>query len=336
MSGKTADRHYKYNNIAIALAVMLLLILGVGKSCTAEDDTDNNKPASTTAVQTSVAPAEKPAPTIVPFKAEGLDGNFHYQSIRNAEQLGRGDLVLLNAAYKFDGVPADLESNYKYLFDSTGMRIASASATVNQGCKRTLTAFNEMVSDFYKKTGKTTIMITDIYLQNGGDGKTCYEHESGLAFDLRLYYESEGTFPEFTGQGEYSWFLQNCYKYGLILRYPSEKASATGVSGVNNHFRYVGKPHAEIMKDNDWCLEEFLKEMKRYTLKEPFSFESEDGSCWAIYYCEISNDKTTNIPIPLDASGTEYVYSVSGDNREGYIVTVNIPSKKTEDTDKEN
>ncbi|MBR6103280.1 MAG: D-alanyl-D-alanine carboxypeptidase family protein [Ruminococcus sp.] len=328
--GQAPARRIKYNNIALALAVMLLFILAVGKSCQKEDeDTPAKEPVVTTTVKQE-EPA--PEPTIVPFKAEGLDGSFHYLNLRNADSLGKGDLILLNAAYKYEGEPGDLESNYRYLFDSTGTRIASASATVNQGCKRTLTAFNEMVADFYNKTGKATIMITDIYVKDT-EGKDCYEHESGLAFDLRLYYESEGTFPEFTGTGDYAWFSQNAYKYGLILRYPADKTDKTGVAGKANHFRYVGKPHAELMRDKEWCLEEFLTEIKKYTLKEPLSFESEDGTCWALYYCPISNEKTTNVPIPLDPDGTEYYHSVSGDNREGYIITVRVPSKDPDETE---
>lgn len=323
MSEYAPVRHYKYKNIAIALAIMLLFILAVGKACTAEkEEGPPAEPAATTPAEPETPPEE---PTILPFKAVGLDKNFHYLNVRNADALVRGDLLWLNSAFRYDGEPADMENNYKYLFDSTGTRIASASATVNVGCKRTLTAFNEMVADFYKKTGKSTIMITDIYLAGGGDDKKCYEHESGLAFDLRLYYENEGTFPEFTGTGEYGWFPQNCYKYGLIVRYPAEKEDITGVPGTPNHFRYVGMPHAEIMTVNDWCLEEYLEEIKKYSIAEPFSFESEDGTCWAIYFCEESSEKTTNIPIPLDSTNTEYYYTVSGNNRDGYIVSVHIP-----------
>lgn len=323
MSENIAVRHYKYKNIAIALAIMLLVILAIGKACTAEKDEEPPEvPASAPSTDSEV---QKEEPTILPFKAVGLDKNFHYLNVRNAEALVRGDLLLLNSAFKYDGEPADMEGNFKYLFDENGTQIASASTTVNVGCKRTLSAFNEMVVDFYKKTGKSTIMITDIYLKNGGEDKTCYEHESGLAFDLRLYYENEGTYPEFTGTGEYAWFPQNCYKYGLIARYPSDKEEITGVSGIPNHFRYVGKPHAEIMYVNGWCLEEYLEELKKYTIADPFSFESEDGTCWAIYFCEESSEKTTNIPIPLDSSNTEYYYTVSGNNLDGYIISVHIP-----------
>ncbi|MBR6044686.1 MAG: D-alanyl-D-alanine carboxypeptidase family protein [Ruminococcus sp.] len=331
MSENPPARHYKYNNIALLLAAMLLIVLAIGKSCRSESkDDDSSKPAVTTVV---TEPSQKSEPTIAEFKAEGLDENFRYLDVRNAEALMKGDLMLLNSAFRYEGVPADLESNYKYLFNEAGVRIASAAATINTGCKRLLTAFNEMASAFYNKTGKATLMLTDIYVKDGGDDKPCYEHESGLAFDLRLFYESEGTYPEFTGTGDYAWIPQNCYKYGLIQRYPAGKEDKTGVDANARHYRYVGKPHAEIMREKNMCLEEYIEELKKYTIKEPLSFESEDGTRWAIYYFAQSTDKTTNIPIPLNSAGMEYYYTVSGNGRDGYIVSVNIPaSAGTDDT----
>ena len=316
-------RKYKYKNIAIAMAVMLLTVLAIGRSCSKEEKEvfDKNVPE----ILRPVTSHSSPQVEIIPFKAEGLDKNFRYLNVRNGETVGTGDLILLDRAYKYEGTPGDLVSCYEYLFDKSGTQIASATSTLTRASKRVLQAFNEMVCDFYGKTGKSTILLTDLYLENGGDGKPCYEHDSGLALDLRLYFEAEKTFPEFTGTGEYSWFADNCYKYGFILRYPAEKAAVTGVQEVANHFRYVGKPHAEIMKKNGLCLEEYLEMLKKYKIDSPYSFESEDGQCWAVYYFEQSIEPTTNIPIPLDKSDTEYTHSISGDNQEGYIITVNIP-----------
>ena len=321
---------YNYKNIALAMAIMLLTILAIGSACSSEEDTKNSDASKTSVtvpdVLKPVSSHIKPTSNAVEFKAVGLEKNFRYLNVRSSETVGTGDLLLLNSAYKFDGVPSDLVSNYEYLFDKSGERIASASSTVNSASKRVLQAFNDMVCDFYIKTGKATIMLTDLYLENGGQDKKCYEHESGLAIDLRLYLEAEKTYPEFTGKGDYAWFEQNCYKYGFILRYPADKSDITGVEGIAYHFRYVGKPHAEIMKTRGYCLEEYLDFIKKFKIEEPFSFKDEEGGCWAIYYFEESTEQTTNIPIPLDKSNTEYTHSISGDNREGYIITVSIPN----------
>lgn len=319
-------KKYNYKNIALALAVMLLVILALGSSCSKKEEESGKGKISVPDIAAPIVSVKKAAPVVIPFKVEGLEKNFRYFNVRNSEAVGTGDLLLLNSAFRFDGVPGDLVSNYEYLFDKAGNQIGASASTVNMGSKRMLQAYNEMLIGFYEKTGKTSVMLTDIYLEDGGEGKKCFEHESGLSFDLRLYLEAEKSFPEFTGTGEYAWFGQNSYKYGFILRYPEDKADVTGVQGIANHFRYVGKPHAEIMRANGFCLEEYLDWIKQFTIEQPLSFECEDGERYAVYYFAASNEKTTNIPIPLDSTDTEYTHSISGDNREGYVITVSIPA----------
>lgn len=79
----------------------------------------------------------------------------------------------------------------------------------------------------------------------------CSEHHTGLAFDVTVPGES---FPT-TKQSK--WLGENCYKYGFIIRYPEDKTSITGILREPWHIRYVGQPHAQIMHDNNWCLEEY-------------------------------------------------------------------------------
>lgn len=321
---------YKYNRIAIALAVTLLLFLSLVSACSAEE----KKPAPAPAAKTEPSePEVKEEPTIAPFKAEGLEKNIKYFNVRNNYQLETGDLILVNAACRYRGQPAELVGNYSYLFNDENQRIGSTSSTMNRGCKRMLEAFNDMLCAFYDKTKLTTIMLADIYL-NEAEQKNCYEHDTGLAFDLRLYLESEKSFPLFTGEGEYGWFAQNCHNYGFILRYPDNKQQYTGVSYRPEHFRFVGRPHSQIIHDKAMCLEEYLDYIKSYTLETPLSYRDRSGNCWAVYYYEQKiGEDSTNIPIPLDSSDAEYPYTISGDNRNGFIIAVDLTPKKT-DTDK--
>ena len=50
------------------------------------------------------------------------------------------------------------------------------------------------------------------------------------------------------------------FKYGFILRYPKGKESITGYEYNPTHIRYVGKIISKIIYENDWTLEEYLKE----------------------------------------------------------------------------
>lgn len=76
----------------------------------------------------------------------------------------------------------------------------------------------------------------------GGQAGTS-EHQTGLALDIVaagyqiLDEEQEDT-------AEQKWLMENSWKYGFILRYPSEKSDITGIGYEPWHYRYVGKAAA--------------------------------------------------------------------------------------------
>lgn len=83
------------------------------------------------------------------------------------------------------------------------------------------------------------------------------EHQAGLAVDIvSKSYQSLDKQQESTA--EQVWLMENCHKYGFILRYPENKSEITGIGYEPWHYRYVGKEAAaEIMKTGI-CLEEYL------------------------------------------------------------------------------
>ena len=80
------------------------------------------------------------------------------------------------------------------------------------------------------------------------------EHQTGLAFDLNTITSAFA----YTNEGK--WVDSNCYKYGLILRYPKGKDSITGYMYEPWHLRYVGVELATKLYNNgDWItLEEYF------------------------------------------------------------------------------
>lgn len=341
MGSKTSVKHYKYKNIAAAMAILLIGILALSPSCgSGSADNSKNKPAASVSsvVKNDASSSNEESSEV--FKAPKLTKNYKYVSVKNSESLGSGNLILLNSTYKYEGgVPTDLDGVYGYLFDESGAQIGSTSSTQVMGRKEMLRAFNSLLCGFYDETGLKTLMVNDMYVgsvsgeENDSEDsasvqteKPCYEHDSGLAVDLQLYLAEEGTYPAFDGTGRYSWIIENCWKYGFVQRYTQDKVSLTRVEQMANHFRYVGVPHAEIMHLNGLCLEEYLDFVKQYTFEKPYSFESSDGNCYAIYYTEMSSEKNTNCPIPLNDSDEEYEYEISGDNMSGYIICVKLIS----------
>lgn len=85
------------------------------------------------------------------------------------------------------------------------------------------------------------------------------EHALGLALDLisNQYSELDEKQEE---TKEAKWLAENCYKYGFILRYPSEKTNITGIIYEPWHYRYVGKEHAAKIQELGVTLEEYLQE----------------------------------------------------------------------------
>lgn len=79
------------------------------------------------------------------------------------------------------------------------------------------------------------------------------EHQIGLSVDINA------DITKCSQDDVYQWLNDNAYKYGFIKRYPSDKTDITGVSNEPWHYRYVGKDAANIMKEENLCLEEYLE-----------------------------------------------------------------------------
>ena len=85
------------------------------------------------------------------------------------------------------------------------------------------------------------------------------EHQLGLALDIvDISYQILDEKQENTAVQK--WLMQNSYKYGFILRYPTDKRDITGINYEPWHYRYVGKAHAKAIYDSNLCLEEYLKQ----------------------------------------------------------------------------
>lgn len=83
------------------------------------------------------------------------------------------------------------------------------------------------------------------------------ENITGLAVSFVTGDSNEAS-DSFAQTGEFTWLMQNCAKYGFVLRYAQEKESVTGVQYKPYHFRYVGVAEAEYMTANGLCLEEYV------------------------------------------------------------------------------
>ena len=85
------------------------------------------------------------------------------------------------------------------------------------------------------------------------------EHNAGLAADVSSPELFGQTTTAFDKTCQFEWLDKNACKYGFILRYPKNKEHITGIMYEPWHYRYVGTPHACIIKENSLTLEEYIK-----------------------------------------------------------------------------
>ncbi|MBQ2862736.1 MAG: D-alanyl-D-alanine carboxypeptidase family protein, partial [Clostridia bacterium] len=257
-----------------------------------------------------------------------------------------GELILINSTYTYDQtkdtyLTKELVSVWEYARENL-----SVSQQIDMLRIDTVKAINEMCIAFKAETGLSGYSFrpdygfctkadqqkwydatvakhptnADAYEFKGGES----EHETGRAFDLKVEENGAGV-PIRNADAQYLWIYDNCYKYGIIYRYPSNKTEITGVSMSASsthadHFRYVGVAAATAMQKNGWCLEQFIAEMNNYTYDgEHLKVEAHDGVKYEMYFYPANAEGETQVKVP---DGAEY--SISGNNIDGFIVTVTV------------
>lgn len=141
------------------------------------------------------------------------------------------------------------------------------------------------------------------------------EHQSGLAFDIAIKSPHiDFIRPHFPATGTSLLFQENAYRYGFIQRYQRDKEDITQIAEEPWHFRYVGIPHSYIIHEKNWCLEEYINNIKDYSIFNPFHYHIEN-QFFSLFYVPIKNDSIT-LQLMDDA-----FYQVSGNNVDGLILT---------------
>lgn len=141
------------------------------------------------------------------------------------------------------------------------------------------------------------------------------EHQTGLAIDLGLKSDNiDFICPDFPYEGICRKFREIAPRYGFIERYPKGKENITGIAHEPWHFRYVGVPHAEIITENSFTLEEYTEFIKKYRYDCPLSVLGKNGA--EVYYEEINGGKSA-VMVPNNGN-----ILISGNNIDGVIVTV--------------
>ena len=82
------------------------------------------------------------------------------------------------------------------------------------------------------------------------------EHQTGLCCDMHNLGAADVAFAQ---KEAYKCLEENCWKFGFILRFPEDKVDITGYSFEPWHYRFVGRYHANAMRQRGMCLEEYVE-----------------------------------------------------------------------------
>jgi len=266
----------------------------------------------------------------------------------SAEDVYSGDLVLVNAYHEYH-FPADMEGNIVANAEHKNEHfgLSAVYPTSKSMSSVALEAFNRLTEEWYLETGFESLQVNSAYRDyedqdilytnsvrdNGIDYTVAYvanpgysEHHTGLGIDLNV--NRNGAISYVGTDPECAWFRDGCKDYGFILRYPGDKIDITGIGHETWHYRYVGVPHAQIMVDQNLCLEEYIDYVKDYTYEETCLGYSEETGVYEITADEYYEKGGTMIYyVPATGEDVEVCiprnceYKVSGNNVDGYIIT---------------
>ena len=272
-----------------------------------------------------------------------LPSGYRVVSMLN-EEICKGSLVLVNYQHESKIYGENLVNLYENATRSVGVK--DDDMLLNDVV---VDALNVMFDDYKKAKGSSNILISSAYrsktdqeeiyaesVKETGKKSTAYyvavpgfsEHQTGYCFDTAAI-TSAGEMVELDGEGDSAWLVDNCADYGFILRYPNDKTNITGIGYESWHFRYVGKASSYFIKKNKLCLEEYIIGLSKYTFDNGgLLIDNGTNGKWVVYYVpKLTAFNNTDIPVPVDSE--KCPYTVSGDNMDGFIVTVDVSKDPT-------
>lgn len=292
------------------------------------EPSETTESPDTTEPEETTEPVETPTPSDIVYKSQ----EFDYSDSKY------GDLVLIDRDHEFVFPEYGIGQKIIKLYGNKSKSYVLSTSELELR-RDVIGKLDKLMDAFYAETKLANTMVYNAYRsyerqeelynnyvkKNGQEKADKYsaapghsDYHSGASFELR-YIDESGKNHALSEKIEYAWITDNMYKYGFILRYPTNKAEITGNDFEPFHIRYVGEAHAAVMKEKDFCLEEYLEFLKGYPYKgEHLKVETSDN-LYEIFYVAAPEDGSVIIPLPENRP-----YTLSGDNCGGFIVTVEV------------
>ncbi len=207
-----------------------------------EDDTGEDEAVTVLYVNLDMDKNDYEDPNVVSKFSTDMLVNKHYAV---GEDFIPDDLVNIGSEYASED---DLQCSHIALNAFQEMSKAASDEGYEIIINSAYRSYQDQVelSDYYlRQYGQNYV---DKYVAKPGHS----EHQTGLAFDI-----GSKNVNVFAKSKEYTWMLENSYKYGFILRFPKKYEVITGFRNEPWHYRYVGKEIAKYIYDHDMSFEEY-------------------------------------------------------------------------------
>ena len=326
--------------VLIILAVVLIVVMVIHAINNSSKRSETSDIVSNTTETTLAETTETTTP------APSWQTGYTKVDVDTSKQF-EGYQVLVNEDHKFT-FPASMVkgSSLVELYDHRDTYFVLPSASGYYFSKTTVSSLQELCSalkeefsDYYT-TDKNKLMIRYSYRSyeqqekiasssTGASSAGCSDYHTGLSVYFVVYTSDEkiSDLPKLQTE----WLYENAYKYGFVVRFTTEKKDITGLSAEPSHVRFVDTVAATIMTNDNLCLEEYVSMIKTHT-ENPYE-ATVDGRNYYVYYVPADTTSTkTYISVPENGklvdsfasqSGiTSGMYTVSGDNAGGFIITI--------------
>ncbi len=307
--------------VGVLFIILIVLLVSCVKGCSDDDEPSVVSSVLSGSESDIVQNSTEPSTDLSSAEPTTEDSGFTVVNLEYAD-INKGDLVLVNKTYDYKFTEElDIVDIYSHRNDYYGVsynNIMLDSNVINQ--------LNTMMEAYYKSTENTDIHVIEAYRSKDGESETKVtdnrsdvysEYNTARTFELGSFPKN-GSSYYLLNDGVYSWIYENSQNYGFILRYPESKDLITGMPSSTYTFRYVGVPHSIYITQNNLALEEYIETLKSYNKDKPLKIT--DGTKnYDVYYVQANVDSVTEVPVPK-----EQTYSISGNNIDGFIVTVTL------------
>ena len=231
-----------------------------------------------------------------------------------------------NPAYLSEEEVAELTK----LYSSPARKVGSmeyytiaGTAQSDRLSSETAEKFGALTKALYDELGCNDITVKYAYFVPRNEGTESYDfpHALGTTVDICLLLNND-SYTLSQKPEVLTWINANCYRFGFVNSDPSGEVHDKGTKVPTTQLRYVGIPHATYIMQNNISFEDYVDRVKNiHNPNNPLLITGADKKSYAVYYVAVDGVNAVKIP-------TNYNYTISGNNENGIIVTVDLSSKK--------